>query len=68
MTHFSIPDLKGMTDYEVRRWIESLTTPIVYAYLHQLTEAIIERFGENARIATSTYQPPKIVYLVLETH
>lgn len=67
MSSFSIPDLRMMSDEEVRNWIETLTTPVVYAYLRPLTEAVMDRFGENARIATSTYQSPKIVYLIAET-
>lgn len=64
MNDFQIPNLNTMSDEEVKTWVESLTTPIVYKHLSLLMEIIMERFGGDASVSTSTYGSPKIVHLV----
>lgn len=64
MENFIIPNLHTMSDDEVNAWVASLTTDIVYKYLVPITEALTHRCGLDARVSTSTYQSPKIVYLV----
>lgn len=64
MNKIKIPNLAVMSDEEVKTWVGTLTTDLVYKNLAAITEAVMERLGEDARISTSTYQSPKIVYLV----
>lgn len=64
MNDFKIPNLNTMNDEEVKMWVESLTTPIVYKHLSMLMEIIMERFGGDASVSTSTFGSPKIVRLI----
>lgn len=64
MKNITIPNLHGMQEDEIKNWVSTLTTPDVYANLKQLTEAIMDRLGHNARIATYSFHPPKVVYLL----
>lgn len=64
MQQFNLPNLHEMNDSQVRAWVASLTTEVVYQYLTPITEAIMDRMGPSARVSTSTYQPPKIVHLI----
>jgi len=61
---FALPDFRSMSDDEIIKWFSTLTTPLVLQHLALLSRAVIERFGPDAHISTSTFQPPRIVFLV----
>lgn len=64
MAHFHLPNLRSMSDDEVKQWVSSLPTEFVFAYLGELTKAITDRFGYNVSIATASERPPKLIELV----
>ena len=66
MKELTIPNLTNMSDEEVKAWIATLTTPTVYKHMATLVDIIVNRFGNNASVTTSTYGQPKVVYLVAD--
>lgn len=59
-----IPNLAAMNEDGVKRWLSTLSTDEVYANYASINYALMKRFGNNARVSTSTYQAPKLVYLL----
>lgn len=60
----TIPNLEGMSEEEIKAWIESLTTEAVYANLSVLTPAIQNKLGRSAYITTATFGTPRVLYMV----
>lgn len=63
-----IPDLAGMSDKEVEAWLATLTSNIIYANFAKLNYAIMDRFGENARITTATHGTAKVIEVIADMH
>lgn len=59
-----IPDLTHMTDEQVKEWLSTLSNDQVYANFSQINHALMQRFGPSARVTLSTYQKPRLIYVL----
>lgn len=62
----NIPDFAGMEKQEVEMWLATLSSNIVYANFKNLNYAVMDRFGDNARITASTHSSPKVIEVISE--
>lgn len=61
-----IPDFAQMDKMEIEVWLGTLSVNLVYANFKQLNYAVMDRFGENARISASTHSLPRVIEVISE--
>lgn len=59
-----IPDLSAMSEDHIKQWLSSLSNDQVYANFRGINYALMARFGEQARVSVSTYQQPKLIFVL----
>lgn len=59
-----IPDFTTMNKREVEVWLATLSANAVYANFKRLNYAVMDRFGNTARISASTHSSPKVIEVI----